>query len=68
MAQFKLSATVTISIYTTVEADTLEEAIAQAERRNIEFSNNNNSDEQEESVWIADELDGMPERIKLAEI
>ena len=35
MAKFKLCAAVTVSCWTEVEADTLEEAIEKAEKRNL---------------------------------
>jgi hypothetical protein len=63
MANYKLSATVTISIYTNVEADSLEEAIAIAENRGIEQYNWSDKD-QSNDIWVAEEFDGMATNIK----
>lgn len=64
MPKFGLEAKVTISIYTTVEADTLEEAIQLAEDREIEnysFHERGQSDR----CWVSDDFDGMPVGISL---
>ena len=63
MAQFNLSGIVTISIYTEVEAETLEEAIEIAECRHIE-QNRWGDKYQKTQVWIADEYDGEPMNIE----
>ncbi len=63
MAKFNLSAVVTISVSTTVEADTLEEAIEIAGRRTIEVAQNSDMETQMESVWISEEFDGEVQRI-----
>lgn len=60
---FKLSAMVTISIYTEVEADTIEEAVAEAEGRSIE-SYHWGADYAKKEFWIADDYDGEPTDIK----
>jgi len=62
MKKFKLIADVTISIYTEVEAETLEEAIEIAEDREIINSNEGTSDVNIE--WLTDEYDGMPLNIR----
>lgn len=60
MTKFRLTANVTISVYTEVEADTLEEAKAIAEERLI-CSITNTSGDTEDEVWMCcDELDGVP--------
>jgi len=61
MAKFELVGKITISVYTTVEADTLEEAIAKQkiERRSVEMSHTTDTKEQEEEVWVYEEcMDG----------
>lgn len=59
---FNLVALVTVSAYTNVEADTLEEAIKIAERRNPEFSLNDGHTPEE--LWIVEELDGSATEIR----
>ena len=60
MKKFNLSAKVTISISTVVEANSLEEALKIAnEREGIEKYDSWEHDEENES-WIADEYDGAP--------
>lgn len=59
MSKFNLSAKVTISIYTEVEAETLEEAIKIAEEREIEKYEWGDED-QVLRCWINDEYDGEP--------
>lgn len=61
--KFNLSAEVTISIYTIVEAETLEEAIELSGEREIE-TGQFNTEEQRESAWVADDYDGVPQNIK----
>ena len=63
MAKFNLSGTVTISIYTEVEADNLEQAIEIAEGRHIEESRWGDT-HQKTQAWIADEYDGEPMNIE----
>jgi hypothetical protein len=63
MAQFNLSGTVTVSIYTEVEAETLEEAIEIAKGRNIEKSRWGDK-HQETQVWVTDDYDGEPMNIE----
>ena len=62
MKTFKLSAIVTISIYTDVEAETLKEAIEESMQRGIEAYQWGQQDQVEEA-WIADEYDGEPVNI-----
>ena len=63
MKTFNLSAVVTISIYTKVEAETLEEAIEEAEGREIE-KRQWDADYAEKEFWLADDYDGEPTGIK----
>lgn len=63
MKKFKLTATVTISIYTEVEAENLEEAILISEDRSIESYDYGFKSKCEE-VWIAEEYDGSPLKIE----
>lgn len=64
MKTFDLSAKVTIGIYTTVEANSLEEAIEIAEKRHIETAWLNSSSRQAKEVWVSEGFDGMPVNIK----
>ena len=63
MRTFKLNASVTISIYTEIEAETLEEAIEKSYERSIEAYQWGDS-EQSKEVWISDEYDGEPQGIR----
>ena len=63
MAKFNLTAEVTISIYTEVEATDLDEAIAIAESREIERYHWGDKT-QHESVWVSQEYDGIPQNIQ----
>ena len=65
MPKFHLSAEVTVSTYTTIEAETLAEAIEIAEDRDVVIGGNC-SGESEELSWIVEEIDGEPEKIKSA--
>ena len=59
MTKFSLSSAVTVSAYTVVEADSLEEAIAISEERDVVIGGpiTGNS---EKDVWIIDDADGCP--------
>jgi len=59
MEKFRLTANVTISVYTEVEAETIEEAKAIAEEREL-CSITNTGGDTEDDVWMCNELDGMP--------
>ena len=63
MKKFNLIGTVTISIYTEVEAENLEQAKKIAESRDIEASIWGDKT-QKQDVWIADEYDGEPMNIE----
>jgi len=59
MPKFKLSALVGVSAFTVVEAETLEEAIEEAESRDVRLQLGPGDRGRNES-WIIDEADGMP--------
>lgn len=60
--KYKLTAQMTISIYTEVEANSLEEAIEIAQEREPMGIVSNGGDSKEDS-WMCDELDGYPKNI-----
>ena len=62
MPTFNLSCQITVSAYTTVEASTLEEAIAEAGSRSAELHFIGSGTDPSE-VWCVEEADGMPEGI-----
>lgn len=64
MKQFKLTAKIVISTYTTVEAETLEEALEIAEQRADMMQITSNNGDSEEECWMVDELDGTPSEIQ----
>lgn len=57
MPKFRLSAQVTVSAYTEVEAATLDEAIKEAEGRLVVIGGMNSGEDADES-WIIDDADG----------
>lgn len=61
--KYTLMAQVTISIYTEVEANSLEEAIMIAGDRGIETTQYQ-AEEQAQEFWCADEYDGTPQNIR----
>jgi hypothetical protein len=63
MRKFNLSGTVTISIHTEVEADSLEEAKEIAGNRYIEEGRWGDKT-QKQDAWIAEEYDGEPMNIE----
>ena len=60
---YRLNAIVTVSAYTEVEADTLEEAIEEAELRPVELGFNGCGYTPDE-VWLIKDADGVPYKIK----
>lgn len=67
MKKFNLSAKITISLYTSIEAETIEEAIEIAkERETMQIINDCSYNE--DSVWMASDMDGEPYDIKDADI
>jgi hypothetical protein len=65
MKKFELTATVTISVYTTVNAENIKDAIEIAESRGIEHSDFGYQN-QEYEAWVSDEYDGFPQNIRTA--
>lgn len=61
MPIFNLCAHVTVSAYTEVEADTLEEAIAEASQRGVDHASHGADPKQ---VWTVNDLDGEPCNIR----
>lgn len=59
---YRLSASVTVSCYTKVEADTLEEAMEIAEEREVQIGGIHSGYEPDE-YWIIDDGDGTPEGV-----
>ncbi len=64
MPKFNLGAVVTVSAYTVVDADSLEEAIEIAQGRQPVIGGINSSESPDES-WIVDEADGDAKDIQL---
>lgn len=63
--KFRLSCEVTVSAITVVEADSLDEAIAAAEERQVVLTfTGSGADEGEE--WLVEEADGTPTNIRAA--
>lgn len=62
---YKLGASVTVSAYTEVEAESLEEAIEIAETREVEIGTKRSGVDHEE-VWAITEADGEPQDIHQA--
>lgn len=62
MKTFELSCGVTVSGYTKVEANTLEEAIEIAEGRDCVIGGINSGNSDRES-WVIDDADGLPSDI-----
>ena len=62
MAKYRMSAAVTVSAYTEVEAETLEEAIEIAEERDCQLGFNGCGYDYSSS-WLIDDADGMPTNI-----
>lgn len=60
---YKLNAVVTVSTFTEVEADTLEEAIQIAKKRDMCAVHIDNTYSIDDS-WLIEELDGVPYNIK----
>jgi len=62
MQTFILSGEVTISVYTSVEAETLEEATQKSENRPVESAQWGHKDQKDEA-WVSDEYDGEVQNI-----
>ncbi len=59
--EYRLTAEITVSAYTTVEADSLEQALKIAEDREAEIKEGS-SDPSE--YWLVEEIDGVPRNIR----
>lgn len=64
MKKFKLTALCTVSITTTVHAETLEEAIKIADQR-TDILNGQFESPDENEHWIAEDYDGIPHNIMI---
>lgn len=62
MTIFKLGCHVTVSAYTEIDADTLEDAMAEAADREMAIGGNGSGMDADE-YWIVDDIDGAPENI-----
>lgn len=65
--KFNLTAMLTITAFTTIEAETIEEAIEKANQRKDMMQIATNNGDIPEEVWMIDELDGVPYKIKIEE-
>lgn len=69
MSEYRFSAQVTVSISTTVEADTEEEARVLVEEREMQSLCHYCASGDENQCWsLSGELDGTAQEVKLAEI
>lgn len=64
MPIYKMSAKVTVSAYTAVDANSEEEALALANARSVELGGNGTGNYPDE-VWVIDDADGSPEDIRI---
>ena len=60
MPIFRLGAVVGVSAYTNVEADTYEDAVAEAETRDVQLAGGGNDPDE---MWIIEDADGTPQDI-----
>jgi hypothetical protein len=60
---FRFSAAVTVSAYTEVEADTQEEALEEAEGRDVVIGGLHTGADPGET-WVIEEADGIPQNIR----
>lgn len=66
MPKFNFVASVTVSAFTTVEAEDAESALLVAEARLVELAQGYDTDEQAEEVWVIDDADGSAHSIRHA--
>jgi len=66
MKKFNLSACVGVSAYTTVEAETLDQAIKIAKDRDVVIGGVG-SGYSEDEFWVIDDADGLPQEIVRAD-
>lgn len=60
--EYELTSRITVSAHTTVEADSLEEAIQIAENRDV-CAVHVDSTYDHSDTWMVEEIDGLPTRI-----
>ena len=65
MAEFKFTAKITITTFTTIEADTAEEAIILAQDRQDYMMIASNNGDEECDVWMIEDMDGTAYDITL---
>ncbi len=65
MPKFQLTCDVTVSAFTIVEADTLQEAIEIAEDRTPVIGGIGTGEDSDEN-WVIEEADGLPKNIHLS--
>lgn len=65
MKKFNFTGTVKITVYTEVEAETLEEAMKIAEERADEIDKAHWKDVRVTDMWLCDDFDGMVQDITL---
>jgi hypothetical protein len=68
MKEFNLTAKITITAFTTIEAESLEEAIKLANERQDMMSIASNNGDTPDVSWMIEELDGVPYDIKSEEL
>ena len=64
--KYRLTGQVTVSVYTEVEADSLEEALEIAEERSEEIDKSSWRDHRVTDMWLCDDFDGMVQDISLS--
>ncbi len=64
---FNICGKVTVTTFTTVEAENAEEALKLASKRMAMMSVNSNNGDSAEDVWKIEEMDGEPYEIKIEE-
>ena len=64
---FNICGKVTVTTFTTVEAENAEEALKLASKRRDMMSVTSNNGDFADNVWMIEELDGEPYEIKIEE-
>lgn len=64
MKDYNLTAKITITTFTTVRAESLEEAIKIAEERDDKMFISSNNGDSPKDCWMIEELDGTPYEIQ----
>lgn len=65
MKKYTVTGKITITTYTTVEANSEEEALKLAEKRDDKMFISSNNGDTAEDVWMVDELDGDPYELSI---